>query len=140
MNDCFFFGAILCIGHDSFCIVFLERLLSLLVGPKAISFCYLLQLVLEAMDSPSFDLGIPLICSKWKCMKYTTPIVHKKLAFPNAYIMLRYHLEYLTSLLQDPNFSLPMSFLVFKILLISSMFLLYHWLLPVLLFFFAWHR
>jgi hypothetical protein len=136
-SDCFFFRAIACIGHDSFCVVSSDQLLSMLVVPKAIFFCCLLQSVLKAMDSYSFDLEIPLNCSKWKCTKCTKPIVHKKLAFTNTYTILRYCLEYLTSLLQDLNLSLPMSFLVFQILLMSSMFLLCHWLLPVLLFFFS---
>jgi hypothetical protein len=41
--------------------------------------------ICDVIDSPSFDLGIPLDCSKRKHTKRTKPIVRKKPAFTNAH-------------------------------------------------------
>ena len=45
----------------------------------------LFVIVFYTMDSPCFDLGIPLDCLKRKRVKRTKPIVQKKLAFMNAH-------------------------------------------------------
>jgi hypothetical protein len=52
--------------------------------PKRFTFVVICNFF-DAMDSPSFDLGIPLDYSKWKRTKRTKPIVRKKLAFTNVH-------------------------------------------------------